>query len=149
MESTEKKKRAVKSRTNEELASSGLRGKLVVLAKFAFSLGNKNNFEGTKLAGKQSKKVKKEDGTISTVSPYNSPLYAMTKDGKGRIFLIDEKGEMFQNILKTAKACKDDVTKGTYSDKVKKFIDAFIAPVGVSMGGTRTMNTSVLSGMEL
>ena len=148
MTETAKAKSKVKSRTTEELVAMGVRGKLTILARFAFSLGNRNLFEGTKLAGKQSKVGKNEAGEKTVVNPYNSPLYAMTRGDKGKIFTIAEDGELFQNIVKTAKACKDDVTSGKYSDKVKKFLDAFIAPVGVNVGGTRTMNTAVLKGID-
>lgn len=105
----EKKSAAVRKSAKQIIAERKNKGILSVMVKAAFSLGAKNNFDGTDAEGN----VKQ-----------HTVVYQITKEG-GKIDKLDDKGTILANLITKAKACHADLSSDepTYSKNVKMFIN--------------------------
>lgn len=115
------KKRTINVRSNASLIAKGDRGKVLVAARGAMSVGKDHKFEGTKLTG--------------TKSGYA----ILNRIGKSGGALWDADNEVFGPALTAAKAANTDISARKYTGSVRDFIDKFyaLAPKGKGGGGVR------------
>ena len=105
----------------KDLIAKGDRGKVVVAARGAASVGKANKFEDTKL-----KSFKTAGAILNRIG------------GKGgAVWNADEK--VFAPVLAAAKAANTDLSERKYTGAVRNFIDKFyeLAPRGKGGGGIR------------
>ena len=107
--------------SNKDLIAKGDKGKVVVAARGAASIGKANKFEGTKLA------------------PFKTSSAILNRIGQkdGALWSADEK--VFSPVLAAAKAANTDLSERKYTGNVRNFIDKFyeLAPRGKGGGGVR------------
>lgn len=118
----EKKSFAPRKSAKETIAQYGKRGVIAIMAQIAFNLGHKNKFDGTGIENR------KQDGSLDEPTRQNGTVYHLTRDGKGIILNMDEKSELFKNVLAKAKACKADLEadEPKYSKNVQSFIKTLL-----------------------
>jgi len=121
-------------RNDATLIGMGTKGKVFLVVRKAFALGDKNNFAGTSRAGKQYP---------------NGVLYSKGKDG-GSYWALDDNGAEFKDIKAKAQKALAEMSKETpeYGAGVKSLIDAFAASSGTGRSGSG-LNMSSLKGLSL
>ena len=120
--------------SEDQLLAMGKPGNAAVLGRYAFALGKRNNFTGTKLAGK-------------TDAGASSMWYARIRTKSGPLFKLPLDSDSMKNVISTGRAAKGDISDEKYTDSVKKFINAIM---NLSMGGgTRARDFSSVKAVEL
>ena len=120
--------------TDEELLKKGIAGKVFVVIKSAYALGDQNDFAGTSRKGKKYAK---------------NIIYS--KGGKdGAYWKLDENGATFKGLRDMAKKALPSLKDEKYTEAVKDLIDGF-ASFGSGGGGKgkRGVNTAALEGLTL
>lgn len=115
----EKKSQVTRLSPREMVAKRKNKGILSLMTQVAFGLAGKNKFEGTKLEGVE--------------STQSGMVYQLTKEN-GKIDKLDEKGQLYQNLILKAKSCQSDLSSDelVYSKNVKAFIDELSKLQGAS-----------------
>lgn len=125
-----KKEKVARVSAKQVIAERKNKGIVAIMAKVAFNIGAKNNFEGTTLEtivlDDKGKSVLDENGKkqIAECSSQHATIYHLAKPS-GIIDGLDEKGENWKNLLEKAKKCKEDLSaeEVKYSKDVKNFIN--------------------------
>ena len=116
-----KKKKTYNVVSNKDLIAKGDRGKVVIAARGASSVGKENKFADTKLS-----KFKTSSAILNRIGQKGGALWS-----------ADEK--VFSPVLAAAKAANTDLTERKYTGAVRDFINKFyeLAPRGTGGGGVR------------